>query len=149
MHRKPEWALVADAQHARILERRSAEAAWAELEEERIDIENPRSHELGNSQPGRVFDSQGGNRHAIQPRHDPHEAAKEAFARRLAERLEQAASEGRFGALWVAAAPHFLGSLRQALGDQAQAALRGTLDKDLVKQPLAELAPRLEECRPG
>jgi len=42
------------------------------------------------------------------------------------------------------APPAFLGDLRAALGDGARAKLAGTLDKDLAKATLADIAGHLD-----
>ncbi len=142
-----EWALIADAQHARILEREAPLGAWRERMEERVEIADPRSRELGSDRPGRSHESASSARHAIEPRTDPHREAKRAFAGRLAEHLE--ASEASYARLLLVAPPAFLGDLREALGDAARRKLLGTLDKDLAALPLADLAPRLAELRPA
>lgn len=146
MPSKVEWALVADGQRARILERPAPAARWAERVEEAISIENPPSHEQGSERLGRVHESSGMARHAIEPRTDPHREAKRAFAHRLAARLDAAAD--RYGRLVLVAPPGFLGDLRAALGDAARRRLAGTLDKDLTKAPIEELARQIAELRP-
>jgi len=142
MHAELEWALVADGQHARFLEREVPFGAWRERAGEALEIANPRSREQGTERPGRVHESSGTARHAIEPRTDPHREAKRLFARRLAERLE--ASAGQYQRLTLVAPPHFLGDLREELGEAARRKLRGTLDKDLTHAPLAELSGQLD-----
>jgi protein required for attachment to host cells len=142
-----DWALVADAQRARILERPSAGGPWTERAEEELRLDNPPSREQGSDRPGRVRESVGAARHAVEPRQDPHQAAKQAFARRLAARLETAATEGRYARLMLVAPPAFLGWLREALGDGTRPLVQGSLDKDLVHAHLAEIAARLDEAR--
>lgn len=140
-----EWALIADAQHARILEREAPAGAWRERMEDRIEITDPPSRAMGSDRPGRSQESASAARHAIEPRTDPHREAKRAFAVRLADQLE--AASGSYARLLLVAPPAFLGDLREALGDAARRKLRGTLDKDLTALPLADLGPRLDEVR--
>lgn len=64
------------------------------------------------------------------------------FARRVAERLGRAQSEGRFQQLTIAAAPRFLGLLRQQLAPQVTALVREEVDKDLVHEDREDLARR-------
>ncbi len=142
-----EWALIADAQHARILEREAPAGAWRERMEDRIEIIDPPSRAMGSDRPGRSQESASAARHAIEPRTDPHREAKRAFAVRLADHLE--AASGSYARLLLVAPPAFLGDLREALGDAARRKLRGTLDKDLAALPLADLGPRLAEVRPA
>ena len=149
MRQEIAWVLVADGQRARVLERLSLAEPWQELEDEAQEVFDPPSHALGTERPGRVHESASTTRHAIEPRQDPHEARKEAFARDLADRLEAAAEARRFARLILVAPPSFLGHLRGALGDATRQRLRGSLDLDLTKVPLAEIVARLPEHRPA
>lgn len=144
-----DWALIADAQRARVLERTSPGGPWHEVESEATERYDPPSRELGSDRPGRAFESMGGARHAVEPRHDPHREAKRAFAEELAGRLAAALQAGRCQRLVLVAPPAFLGDLRAALPHAAQRALLGTLDKDLTRHPLAEVVPHLAELRPA
>jgi protein required for attachment to host cells len=143
MSSQTQWALVADAQNARIFESRGIGAPWVERFEEAIHESNLASRDLGSERPGRTHESMGATRHAIEPRQDPHRAAKASFARRLAERLELAATRSGYAHLLLVAPPAFLGDLRLALGDVTRRLLRGTLNKDLTHLPMAELVPHL------
>ena len=137
-----EWALVADAQRCRILERRIPLGRWQERTEEAVEVANPPSRELGTERPGRTHESSGTARHAIEPKTDPHRQAKQDFARLLADRLEARAA--KFDRLLLVAPPAFLGDLREALGEAARRRLAGTLDKDLTRHKLAGLAVQLD-----
>lgn len=147
MQADTEWALVADAQRARIFERPVPVGAWSERAGEGIEISNPRSHERGTDRPGRTQESASAARHAIEPRADPHREAKRAFAHELADRLEAAAAAGHYARLLLVAPPAFLGDLRAALGHEAARRLRGSLDKDLSRAPVAEIVRHLEGIR--
>ncbi|NKE45898.1 host attachment protein [Roseomonas frigidaquae] len=138
-----DWALVADGQHARVFQRPAPGGRWSEREQDATDIDNPMSHEQGRDRPGRVHESASTTRHAVEPRQDLHKAAKQAFARQLAERLEAAADE--FGRVILVAPPAFLGALRDELGDATQRKPRATLDKDLTHLPLEDLVPYLDD----
>lgn len=140
-----EWALVADGGRARFFERRLPAGTWRERTEDAVEAANPPSREHGTDRPGRVHESATTARHAVEPRTDPHRAAKTAFATRLATRLEDAA--GSFERLLLVAPPPFLGDLRAALGEATRRKLHGTLDKDLTHAPLADLAGRLDAAR--
>jgi len=138
-----EWALIADASQARLLEREVPAGAWAEREPREFAPPNPLAHERGSERPGRVHESVGATRHAVEPRQDPHRVAKQEFAQHLADRLEAAARAKAFARLLLVAPPRFLGDLRQALGPETQARLRGDLDKDLVKHTFVEIVDQL------
>jgi protein required for attachment to host cells len=138
-----DWALVADGQRARIFQRRVPSGAWAELESEAVEQADPPARDWGSDRPGRARESVGGARHAIEPRSDPHEAAKLHFAEALVERLAIAAGEGRFGRLALVAPPAFLGHLREALPPALAQVVLGTLDKDLTRHAPAEVIAHL------
>ncbi len=142
------WVLVADAQRARLLQREKPGGDWVELAEEGLAVENPPTHLQGADRPGRVFDSTGQHRHAVET-HDFHEAAKQDFAKALLHRLEQAQASGRFERLMLVAPPHFLGLLRAAISPALLHALRGSIDKDLTKATVAEIVHHLPEFRPA
>lgn len=148
MPKAVEWALVADARHVRILERHGG-AAWAERPDTMSAPDNPASHEHGTERPGRVHESLGSARHAIEPRQDPHRAAEASFARHLANELEKAAATGRYDSLLLVAPPIFLGDLRKALGAATLQRLRGSLHKDIAKASLPVIVRHLDEVRPA
>lgn len=143
-----EWALEADARHARILERHGG-AAWAERPDTMSAPDNPASHEHGTERPGRVHESHGSARHAIELRQDPHRAAEASFARHLANELEKAAATGRYDSLLLVAPPVFLGDLRKVLGAATLQRLRGSLDKDIAQASLPLIVSDLDEVRPA
>jgi protein required for attachment to host cells len=70
-----------------------------------------------------------------------HEA--ELFARRIAARLAEARSKGRFERLCIAAAPRFLGRLRKALDPQVAKTVVDEVDKDLLQLNRREVTQRL------
>lgn len=140
-----EWALVADGGRARLFERRLPAGPWRERTEDALAAANPLSREQGTDRPGRVHESATTTRHGIEPRTDPHRAAKTKFAARLATRLEDAATS--FERLLLVAPPSFLGDLRASLGEATRRKLHGTLDKDLTHAPLADVAAQLEAGR--
>ena len=74
------WIVVADGEHARIVAPREDGALQTH---DRIDSKSAhlRSSDLGADHPGRVQESASAARHGAEPRTDPHEAAKERFAR--------------------------------------------------------------------
>jgi len=79
------WIVVADGETARIY---SALGRTARLEQAlpyELRMPDPPTREQGADKPGRVFDSHGAGRHAIQPHADWHREAKHQFAREIAE----------------------------------------------------------------
>ncbi|MBK1726570.1 host attachment protein [Halorhodospira neutriphila] len=126
------WVVAADAARARVFE--SANRTGHALREVETWV-NPevRQHAqaLGADRPGRVNDSSGPGRHAMEPPTDLKEVEAERFARELAKWLDQARNEQRFEHLVIAAPPHFLGQIRHSLSAQLRAMVSSEVGKDL------------------
>ncbi len=128
------WVLVADGAKARILERRSATGplvpapgqCFAEAEARKS------TRDIGADRPGRVQESANAARHSMEPRVDWHRFAKEQFARKVADALEQAAMAHKFDSLLIVAPPQALGDLRAAMGSRARALVESEVGKDLT-----------------
>lgn len=144
----PIWILVADGQHARVLERPSHEAEWREREEDRLSCATRPSPGWAPERPGRPPESAGMARHGIALHADVQEEAEMEFARLLLDRLEHRARETCYRRLYIMAPPRLLGYLREGLGRATRMALQGTLDRDLVRRPAAEIVVRLAEHKP-
>ncbi|WP_234053532.1 MULTISPECIES: host attachment protein [unclassified Xanthobacter] len=97
---------------------------------------------LGTERPGRVHESAGVSRSAVEEA-DLHTEAEIAFLKRVAERLDALASAGELRRLLLVAPPKALGTLRDALGPQARGLVDGEVAKDLVKLPVDEIARRI------
>ena len=136
--------VIADGGHARLV-RPAADNALHTFEA--IDSTSVHKHDrdLVSDRPGRSFESGQTARHAYTPRSDPHEMAKEDFARLIAQRVNDDSAEDLFNELVVVAPAHVLSELTGGLDAPTKAKLRGTLAKDLVKTPDHELWPHLKE----
>lgn len=143
-HAKKLWIVVADGEHARFLTL-AEDRALQTIETLDSASAHQRSADLGTERPGRVFESAGTTRHAVSPRQDPQAAEKQKFAYLIAHQLATAQARGAFGQLVLVAPDHVLADLRDALDAACTEKLVGTLAKDLVKVPNAELQPHLEE----
>ncbi len=143
MKAKVTWVLVADGAHARILALSGGGGALQQIPDGSFANDVKRVSELGTERPGRVRESANAAHHAVAPRVDWRQEGKRAFAHRLAEILEQKCVGKAFDHLVLVAAPHFLGDLRGSIGEETRKRLKGELDKDLTKLPLAEIQSRL------
>ncbi len=103
------------------------------------------SSDLGSDRPGRSFESGSPTRHAMAPRHDPHEMEKSKFAHMIGEKLCSMSASEEFNELVLVAPPHILAEIKSVLNHTTEAKLTGTLAKDLVKTPDYELWPHLKE----
>lgn len=137
------WIIVADASRARIFE----QAGDSRDIHERETLTHPESRlhetELTSDLPGRAFDSTGSGRHAMGGKHDPKQNEAIEFARQLAEHIERARSEKRFGHLNIIAAPTMLGDLRDALSDESRKLVTTEIDKDLTQHSIEDIQQHL------
>lgn len=142
------WIVVANQELMRIYSR---EKKFGELVEVKR-LENAAGaragRELVTDRPGRVFESAGPGRHAMEPPTDPKEQEAIRFAREIAREVEAGRTHDRFGGLILVAGPAFLGRLRHELSDAARKMVEREVDKNLknfdadaIRQMLADLEP--------
>lgn len=135
---KKAWVVVANGSVARIL----AGSRPNDLEVLEI-IEHPdarlMSRDLVSDKPGRSYDSFGAGRHAVEPPKTPKEVESERFALKLSQHLAKAHAKGAFEALYLIAAPHFLGLLRAALNPQTLKSVAQSMSKDVTFKTPSEL----------
>jgi len=136
--------VVADGEHARFVRPAEDNALVTQT-----SIDSPRAHmrsgDLVSDRPGATFHSDSTAHHAVAPRHDPHQLAKEEFAKDLAARLNAAAARSVFEELVVVAPAHTLNAIQAHLDVNTKGRVIGTLEKDLVKTPDHELWPHVRE----
>jgi protein required for attachment to host cells len=142
MHGHKSWVVLSDGGEARFYEGALVPDGLRLIETWEAPG-NPPSRMQGTGSPGRVYESVGGQRHAVEPRQDAHEAAKEAFARRICDHLDKAVEAGRIEELVIAAPPRFLGELRRHQSEHVRRVLRTEIDKDLTGLPLKEAIERI------
>jgi len=133
-----QWVVVADEASAVFYARENSKAPLAEFE--RLDNETgrKRGRELESDRGGRAFDSHGQGRHALGSElHDAKRQAAEAFARRIAERLESGCHSGDCVLYSLVAPPRFLGMLRHALGRTSCPEPRATVAKEATGRDAA------------
>jgi protein required for attachment to host cells len=143
------WVVIADGGRARVVVRRETEPRYSTLRELMSVAEQAPSRELGADRPGRSRESATTARHAIEPRSDPHELAKQAFAQEIAQLLNEASAANEFDRIILVAPPHVAATLRHGLGKAVQAKIAGELSKDLTKVPDHELSRHLDEIARG
>lgn len=147
---KRTWIVIADGMRARILRQdKRTEPPVPALDR---DLYAPDVHgfarDLKSEKPGRAFDTGSGGRHAMQPRNDPHQQQKHAFARHISGLLNDAAKRRQFERLILVAPPKMLGELRAGLDAHATDLVGGELARDLVHLPIADLQEHLETVLP-
>jgi protein required for attachment to host cells len=154
------WIVVADEAIARILQWRGHGHELEPVEEVTDPDAHARGAELRRDAVGRraggapAGTGQSGGRNlrsgagmAASAGEDEERVEAEAFARRVAARLDERLREQRFEELRIAAAPRFLGLLRRALSPQVAATVREEVSKDLVHLTAREISERVFEDR--
>jgi protein required for attachment to host cells len=127
------WIVVADGANARFLMWRGLKSGATGISGHTFERDSPPTHELGTDRPGRVHDSTGHARHAIQPRTDSHDEQEKAFLRLVMRRLHEAFDSGAFDDVVLIAPPRALGVLRNKLPAQLSKCVVLEIDKDLTK----------------
>lgn len=132
------WILVANSTIARIFE---VEKNNKLIELELLTHPESRLHgrELTSDRPGRGFESAVIGRHAKEPTTPPKKVEFGIFAKHLSDHLETAHKEGKFGKLYLAASPQFLGLLRQEIGSNTAQTIAGEIDKDMTQMEPSEI----------
>ncbi len=136
------WVLTADASRARVFEARTPKAPLVELSDFVEPEARAKGHDVVADRPGMIVGGKS-KRHSLEDPTPVQEAAAREFARLLAERLDKARVEGRFDRLAIAAAPKFLGMLREAMPEPLRDKVDEEVDKDLVELDAGELRERI------
>lgn len=149
--------VVADEANARFydLERRAELLPGRGVLQVAVNLADPAAHlhdrDFKSDRPGRVYDhaaAPNGRRgatahHATGGDHRPREVEAQAFARRIAMRLQQDCALGAPEHLVLVAPPRFLGLLRQALPESISKLVVEEIHKDLVREPAEHLQAHL------
>jgi protein required for attachment to host cells len=140
--RHSEWVVVCDGAKALILEN-SGDIRFPKLKTVQVfEQKDLATHELGTDAPGRVVNSVGNMRSAVEQT-DRHDQSERAFLTQLAQHLDGAISSGKAKSLIVVASPRALGMIRPAYSHALKGAVRAEVDKDFVKMPVHEIEKRL------
>ena len=132
------WYVIADGGRARFVER-DEEGAFRTLSSFVSTELHKSAPELGRDRPARVKESPNPARHAVEPRRDLHEAAKEDFVRTVAETFAAELKDGKFDELVLVAPPGVISELKGSLTKPTAKVVVKELHKDLTKVPDHEL----------
>ncbi len=136
------WVVVCDGRKALILVNQG-DAAFPNLRTHEVhEQDNPPASAQGTDAPGRVHQSAGTARSAVEVT-DWHDEAERDFLRKLAARLDQAVAAGEASSLVIVAAPRALGMLRPLYGRALADAIAAEVDRDMVKLPVYEIEKHL------
>jgi protein required for attachment to host cells len=142
--RHGDWVVVCDGAKALMLENIGDEVFPNLKTREVHDNSNPPTHEQGTDEPGRVFQSVGSTRSAMEQT-DWHEQSEHEFLTKLAARLDAAVKAGQIKSLIIVAPPRALGVIRNAYTAALRAAVQVEIDKDLVRMPVHQIEKHLIE----
>jgi protein required for attachment to host cells len=134
------WYVIADGGRARFVEQDEGGAFRTRSNFVSTEL-HKRSEELGRDRPARVQESANSARHAVEPRRDLHEAAKEDFIRTVGIELAQLQKDGQFDELVLVAPPGVIHELKDGLTKAVAACVVKELHKDLTKVPDHDLGP--------
>jgi protein required for attachment to host cells len=140
------WYVIADGGRARFVAQDENGAFRTVLSFVAADM-HKRSSDLGRDRPARVKESANTARHAVEPRRDLHEAAKEDFIALVAEQIEAEHGSGQFDSLVLVVPPKVLTELKQKLSKPMAELVVSDLQKDLTKVPDHDLTEHLAPVR--
>lgn len=143
---KPSWILVANATEARLLQQEPG-TPLVVVQAFHHPASRVRTSTLGDDKAGRELSGHGFSSAAYEPRMDAQTKEHLHFARELAQKLEEGATQGSYADLSIHASSPFLGELKQALGEHTRRLLTGTHDVDLTSFGVNEIEARLQHER--
>jgi len=136
------WYAIADGGRARFVEQDENGAFRTVLSFDSTALHS-RSADLGTDRPTRVQDSAGPGRHAVEPRQDLKQQAKDDFVKLVAEELATEHERGAFDQLMLVAPAGVLTELKRKLAKPIADLVVKDLQKDLTKVPDHDLTEHL------
>jgi protein required for attachment to host cells len=140
-----DWVVVCDGRKALFLENQGDEKFPNLRVRETYEHDDAKTSDHGTDRPGRVHESAGPGRSAVEQT-DWHDQAEQEFLKRIAARLDDAIGKSETGSLIIVAAPRALGVLRPAYSQAVAAAIAAEIDKDMVNMPVYEIEKRLTQA---
>jgi protein required for attachment to host cells len=136
------WIVTLDGAGARLIARRGNDFVLVEAlahPEGRIH-----EHDMKSDRPGKTHDRHGHSQHSMGGHEGPHAHELGIFIKRVAARLDHGRQHKEFERLLLAAEPHLLGLLRDALDKNTARMVYGSLSKDLQPFPLHDMWSHLK-----
>lgn len=132
------WIAVCDGAKALFL-RNEGDHVHLNLKTEK-SLNQPASpaRELAADRPGRVHESTGASRSAVEET-DRHEAAESEFLKSVAEEMSRIESRETGARFVLAAPPRALGMLRDMMTAPVHKAVQAEIGRDLVSMPVREI----------
>jgi len=136
------WYAIADGGRARFVERDENGAYRTVVSLDSAEL-HAQARDLGTDHKTRVQDRFGTGRHAVEPRQDLKEQAKEDFVKLVADELATEHERVAFDQLVLVAPPGVLTELKQKLAKPIADLVVRDLQKDLTKVPDHDLTEHL------
>jgi protein required for attachment to host cells len=140
--RPGDLVVVCDSRKALLLENAGDEKFLILHTRRVLEHDNPPTHLQGTSAPGRVHQSSGAARSAIEQT-DWHIETERQFLHALERELAAAVASAPATRLVVVALPRALGMLRHLYSPAVRHAIANELDMDWVKMPIHRIEERL------
>lgn len=137
--------VLADSAGARLYETDGALRTWTLVQEHEHPESRAHVAQLVSDKPGRVKQSGGPDRAAMEPHTPRKKVEAEHFARELAGALEKLLDATPFDQVILVTPPPFLGILRGELSGRVQKRISTLVEKDYLHLPMQELRERLEK----
>ena len=140
--RQGTWVVVCDGRKSIVLENIGDETYPDLRTKTALEAEAAPTSALGADRPGRVHQSVGTARSAVEQT-DWHDRDEEEFLRALAGRLDKAVEAKEVSHLVIVAPPRALGVLRKAWSQHVRDAIVAEIDKDLASHPVPDIEKHL------
>jgi protein required for attachment to host cells len=136
------WVVVCDGRKEIVLEN-IGDGEYPDLRtRSALEAEAAATSELGTDRPGRVHQSVGSSRSAVEQT-DWHDRDEQDFLKAVAGRLDQAVLGKAVSHLVIVAPPRALGVLRKCYSQHVKDAILAEVDKDLASHPVPDIEKHL------
>lgn len=136
------WVLVCDGAKALLLQNEGDSELLNLKVVDTLEQQVPAAHDLGTDRPGRVHQSVGDTRSAVETT-DYHEEAEEAFLGKVMNEVESLLHERQARFLAIIAPPRALGVIRARITPYIRSILKQELGRDLVQIPVTQIERHL------
>lgn len=135
--------IVADSSKARIFTTDSPKSPLREIDT--INHPEGRMHEqdMTSDLPGKISGTGKSGGHAYQDTIEPKQHEINAFAKRIADYMEDVRNSDNIASLLIVAAPTFLGELRKHMSDEVKDMVAFELDKNLTQHRVEDIRNHL------
>ncbi|MBN9021959.1 MAG: host attachment protein [Rhizobiales bacterium] len=136
------WVVVCDGRKTIVLEN-IGDTQYPDLRtRSAIEAEDASTSDLGTDRPGRVHQSVGTARSAVEQT-DWHDRDEQEFLKALAARLDKSVLAKEVSHIVIVAPPRALGVLRKAYSQHVKEAIVAEIDKDLASHPVSDIEKHL------